>query len=103
MVDVRIGTGAEADLRLGFEFYESQASGLGRYFLGSLIAEIDALAFFAGMHPKPLAGLYRSLARRFPFAIYYDFDGSTALVLAVLDCRRNPRSIRAALAARRQP
>lgn len=103
MVDVRIGATAEADLRLGFEFYESQARGLGRYFLDSLIAEIDALAFFAGMHPKPLAGLHRSLARRFPFAIYYDFDGSTALVLAVLDCRRNPRSIRAALAARRKP
>jgi hypothetical protein len=98
---VRIGVSAEQDLLLGFEFYESQEAGLGRYFLDSLIADIDALVLYAGMHPKPLAGLHRSLSKRFPFAVYYDFDGSTAIVLAVLDCRRNPRSIRGALVARR--
>jgi hypothetical protein len=100
---VRIGVSAEQDLLLGFEFYESQETGLGHYFLDSLIADIDALALYADMHPKPIVGLSRSLARRFPFAIYYDFDGHTALVLAVLDCRRNPRSIRGTLAARRKP
>jgi len=101
MVGLRIGASAERDLLIGFAFYESQAIGLGQYFLDSLISDIDALALYAGMHPKPLAGLHRSLSKRFPFAIYYDFDGSTAIVLAVLDCRRNPRSIRGALVARR--
>ena len=35
-----------------------------------------------------------------PFAIYYNFDGHIAIVMAVLDCRRNPRSIRGTLGAR---
>jgi hypothetical protein len=69
MVGLRIGASAERDLLIGFEFYESQAVGLGQYFLDSLIADIDALALYAGMHPKPLAGLHRSLSKRFPFAI----------------------------------
>lgn len=103
MFALRIGASAERDLLIGFKFYESQAVGLGQYFLDSLIADIDALALYAGMHPKPLSGLHRSLSKRFPFAIYYNFDGSTAIVLAVLDCRRNPRSIRGALTARQTP
>ena len=101
MHDVRIGASAERDLIVGFNFYEHQAADLGQYFLDSLFSDIDALTLHAGIHPKPIAGLYRSLSRRFPFAIYYDFDGRTAIVLAVLDCRRNPRSIRGMLGARR--
>ncbi len=98
---VRIGASAERDLLAGFEFYESRSDGLGQCFLDSLFADIDALALYAGMHPKPLAGLHRSLAKRSPFADYYDFDGHTAVALAVLDCPRNPRSIRGTLHARR--
>lgn len=79
----------------------STRPGLGQYFLDSLFSDVDALALYAGAQPKPLPGLHRSLSKRFPFAIYYDFDGHTAIVLAVLDCRRNPRSIRGTLGARR--
>lgn len=100
MYPVRIGASAERDLLIGFEFYESQAKGLGQYFLDSLFSDIDAPTLHAGLHAKPLAGLYRSLSKRFPFAIYYDSGGQTAIVLAVPDCRRNPRSIRGALGAR---
>jgi hypothetical protein len=100
---VRIGASAERDLLAGFEFDEIQAAGLGQYFLDSLFSDIDALALYAGIHPKPLSSLHRSLSKRFPFEIYYDFDGATAIVLAVLDCRRNPRSIRGTLGARRTP
>ena len=103
MHSVRISASAERDLLIGFEFYEIQATGLGQYFLDSLFSDIDSLALHAGIHPKPLAGLHRCLSRRFPFAVYYDFDGHTATVLAVLDCRRNPRSIRGTLGARRTP
>src|SRR4030065_1805507 len=101
MHDVRIGVSADRDLLVVFDFYETQAAGLGQYFLDSLFSDIDALALYASAHPKPLAGLHRSLSKRFPFAIYYDFDGHTAIVLAVLHCRRNPRSIRSTLGARR--
>jgi len=35
-------------------------------------------------------GFYRSLSRRFPFAIYYKVNGSVVQIYAVLDCRRDP-------------
>jgi hypothetical protein len=84
------GTGSPR--RLLF-LYESQQAGLGGYFLDSLCADIDSLQLFAGIHARPLAGYYRALAKRFPFAIYYEVSGEDATVVAVLDCRKNPLSI----------
>lgn len=84
---------AEADLLEGYVFYERQQAGVGDYFLDSLYAEIDALALYAGIHPKPEGRLHRALAERFPFAIYYELKSDIATVVAVLDCRQNPASI----------
>jgi hypothetical protein len=33
------------------------------------------------------------LAKRFPFAIYYDVSVTSIVVVAVLDLRRNPKSL----------
>lgn len=84
---------AEADLLSGFMFYEQQQIGLGEYFLDSLYADIDSLMLYAGIHPKPIGRFHRTLAKRFPFAIYYDLANDIATVVAVLDCRQNPASI----------
>ena len=48
----------------------STRHGLGQYFLDSLFSDVDALALYAGVPPKPPPGLHRSLSKRFPFAIY---------------------------------
>jgi hypothetical protein len=94
---IRIGGLAEQDLLDGFAFYESQQAGLGGYFLDALCADIDSLQLFAGIHARPVGGFYRALAKRFPFAIYYEMAGEDATVVAVLDCRKNPSSICARL------
>jgi hypothetical protein len=64
---------AREDLGSGAEFYESQLEGLGRYFLETLFAEIDNLK---------------------NYAVYYSIDADSAIVKAILDCRRDPASIR---------
>lgn len=90
---VSIVRSAETDLLEGFAFYEAQQAGIGDYFLDSLFADIDALALYGGIHPKPDGRLHRTLAKRFPFAIYYDVQDDAVIVVAVLDCRQNPASI----------
>ena len=90
---IHISRAAEEDLLHGFAFYEKQQAGIGNYFLDSLYADIDALILSAGIHPKPFGRLHRALAKRFPFAIYYDLRDKTVTVVAVLDCRQNPASI----------
>lgn len=98
---VSLTRAAEQDLVDGYAFYERQAEGVGRRFLDSVFADIDALADYAGIHPKPDGHLYRALAKRFPYALYYRLSDTTATVVAVLDCRRKPARIRKALNARR--
>jgi hypothetical protein len=99
---VRIEILAEArdDLLAGFQFYERQARGLGKYFRDSLSADIDSLAIHGGVHAK-VFGYHRSLSKRFPFAIYYGVEENVVRVRAILDCRRNPSWISRKLAARR--
>jgi len=92
-MQVWIARSAETDLLEGFVFYEKQQPGIGDYFLDSLFADIDALALYAGIHIKFNGRLHRMLARRFPFAIYYELRSDVATVVAVLDCRQNPASI----------
>lgn len=101
MARVQIARSAETDLLEGYVFYERQQAGIGDYFLDSLYAAIDALALYAGVHAWPDGRLYRSLADRFPFAIYYDLKDDVATVVAVLDCRQNPDSITERLDAAR--
>lgn len=92
-VNVEISASARADLADGFVFYERPQRGLGAYLLDSLVADIDSLAIFGGVHRR-VFGAHRLLARTFPFAIYYDLSSSSVRVKAVLDCRRDPNWIR---------
>ena len=78
------------DLARGHEFYERQAEGLGYYFSDSLAADVESLLIYAGIHSKD-HGYHRLLARRFPYAVYYDVRDNQAIrIHAVLDCRQNP-------------
>ena len=97
---VHIPRSAENDLLRGFAFYNRQRAGVGSYFLDSLYADIDSLAFYGGIHPKVDERLFRALAKRFPFAIYYDKQGVDVMVIAVLDYRQNPSSIEKKLSVR---
>lgn len=83
---------ATADLADGFRFYERQASGLGEYFLDSLWSDIQSLRIHGGMHAIHI-GYHRLLSKRLPYAVYYRIEDGVARVRAVLDCRRDPRSI----------
>ena len=71
---IEILDGAKGDFRDGAWFYEKQSKGVGRYFFDSLMADIESLHLYAGVHAKQY-GYYRMLARRFPFAIYYRIEG----------------------------
>ncbi len=82
---------AREDLNDAEFFYEKQDEKLGIYFRDSIISDLDALLFFAGVHEKHF-GYYRMLAKRFPFSIYYDIEKDNVVVHAMLDSRSNPQT-----------
>ncbi len=77
------------DLTDGKSFYDENEKGVGTYFLDSMVADIESLFVYAGVHSK-IFGFYRMPAKRFPYAIYYHIFNEVAIVVAVLPMRRNP-------------
>ena|SRR5829696_10137031 len=91
---------AAEDLESGAQFYESCSSGVGDYFLDSILSDLDSLILFAGVHPIYFQ-FHRMLSKRFPFAIYYEIEDEVVYVYAILDLRRDPLWIRKQLRERR--
>ena len=71
---------AAEDLESGAQFYESCATGVGDYFLDSILSDLDSLVLFAGIHPTYF-GFHRMLSKRFPFGIYYEVENEVGLCL----------------------
>lgn len=92
-MNVRILPLARNDLSAGYWFYEERAAELGDYFLSTLEAEIDDLAYQAGIHVKVLDFYFVKHSSRFPYSIYYFVVGDTVMVDAVIDQRRDPEWI----------
>lgn len=90
---------AAEDLAAGSQFYDECELGVGRYFLDSLMGDLESLRLYAGVHSIHF-GFHRLLSRRFPFAIYYDVTDDLARVAAILDMRRDPAWIRNELSKR---
>jgi hypothetical protein len=89
MIQVRVSSDALDDLNDRFHFYELQETGLGDYFLSQLRADIDGLKITAGIHRQPHRHLHRLVSRKFPYAIFYEYQDSYAVVVAVVDCSRD--------------
>lgn len=88
------------DLEIGRNFYDAQEEGVGAYFVASLLSDISSLKLHAGIHSLEF-DFHRMLSKRFPFAVYYEIVSGVARVVAVLDMRQSPKSIRRALEERK--
>ena len=84
---------AAEDLEEARAFYDAREAGVGNYCVTSLLADIESLALYHGIHGRQ-HGCFRMLASRFPFGIYYLEVEHEIRVVAVLDLRRNPSWIR---------
>ena len=89
---IKITDDAKFHIENAIKFYESQNSGLGRYFLDSISSDIESLQIYFGIHIK-IKNYYRFLSKRFPYAVYYKYDEKNIYIYAVLDCRKNPTFI----------
>ncbi len=93
---IKLLSSALEDLYESRLFYDKQGEGLGDYFFDSLFSDIDSLVLYGGIHPK-VFGYYRMLAKRFPYAVYYQLEEETVVVWRVLGLRRDPEKIKQVL------
>ena len=88
------------DLNDGRTFYEEKEQSVGDYFWESLLVDIQSLFIHGGVHRRSF-DLYRMLAKRFPYAVYYELADNVVYVVAVLPMRRDPTWIRDQLTGRK--
>jgi plasmid stabilization system protein ParE len=91
-MNIRILPAAQSDIVEGFSFYEENQTGLGAYFIESILSDIDGLAATAGIHPIQF-GKFKKIATRFPYSIFYLIENDLVDIYAVVDNRRNPEWI----------
>ena len=99
MKQVVVLADAAEDIEAAKDFYDAQESGVGEYCVDSLLADIESLGRFSGIHPLHFE-FHRMLANRFPFGIYYREVGDETQIFAILDLRRNPTWLRKELRKR---
>ncbi len=97
--DIVVLQDVAGDLNDGKAFYDQIEPGVGNYFWDSLLTDIESLVIYAGIHERK-HGLHRMLARRFPYAIYYEVANEIVDVIAVLPMRRNPAWVKKKLEGR---
>ena len=81
------------------EFYNAPEAGVGEYCVSSLLADIESLVLFHGIHRQQY-GCYRMLASRFPFGMYFLETDAETRVVAALDLRRHLGWIREQVSGR---
>ena len=99
IIEVYLMEEAVEDLNSGKAFYDLQEAGVGDYFWDCMIADIESLVIYAGVHRKKV-GFHQMFAKRFPYSIYYEIIEDIAYVVAILPMRRDPIWISSTLRGR---
>jgi plasmid stabilization system protein ParE len=84
----------EQDLAEASTWYESRRAGLGEEFLSCVDACIVAILRMPEMPAVVYKQYRRALVRRFPYAIFYEHEGRTITVYAILHGSRDPKKWR---------
>jgi toxin ParE1/3/4 len=81
---------AESDAEKSAIWYHNVRDGLGNEFLMALQVKLNAIQRDPDLFPVIYKSIRRALTQRFPFGIFYIFEGSTIYVLAILHTSRSP-------------
>jgi plasmid stabilization system protein ParE len=85
---------AELDIAEAYVWYERRRIGLGEEFLSSVDACMEGIRRHPEMYPLVHENYRRSLIRRFPYAVFYDYPESTVTLYAVFHTSRDPEKWR---------
>ena len=81
-----------SDIKVAYDWYERQRTGLGEDFLLSLEASYATVAREPEIYQSIYKTVRRKLIRRFPYAIFFvlNEDIKQIIIIAVMHTKRNP-------------
>ena len=88
---------AAADIRTVYRWYEKQQAGLGREFSRAVEAAVSRVRPSPQSFRPASDHFRRTLVRRFPFEIFYEFDAERVIVHLVFHTSQDPAKWRSRL------
>jgi toxin ParE1/3/4 len=81
---------AEQDITEAYAWYESRQIGLGEEFLNCVDACIERLRRSPEMYPIVHESYRRSLVRRFPYSVFFEYEEGLVTVYSIFHMSRSP-------------
>jgi plasmid stabilization system protein ParE len=81
---------ARAELIDAQDWYEAEASGLGRRFRHAIDALAERMSANPRQFPVVFTNIRRALLRRFPYALFFVVEDEILLVIACFHASRDP-------------
>ena len=78
------------DIRVAYDWYESQRIGLGEDFLLTLEESYAKIARTPKIYQLIYKSVRRKLVRRFPYGVFFVMKGDAIIIIAVMHTRRKP-------------
>ena len=85
---------AEQDIAEAYAWYEERQRGLGEEFLRCIDACLASIRRNPELYAFAHETYRRALARRFPYAIFYEYAEDTITVYSVFHCSQDPKKWR---------
>jgi plasmid stabilization system protein ParE len=85
---------AERDMTEAYDWYEERQIGLGLRFLRSVNECFDTICRIPKASKCVHEQYRRRMVRRFPYAVFYEYDEDVVRVYAVFHCSQNPNKWR---------
>jgi hypothetical protein len=91
----------QADLEYARSFYESWKPGGGQEILRKYFECVEWIEWNPDLFPRKFGVIQRVILKRSYFVVYFFQEPERSIVVAVLDGRQNPRTIRKLLVGRK--
>ncbi|MFA7382762.1 MAG: type II toxin-antitoxin system RelE/ParE family toxin [Desulfurivibrionaceae bacterium] len=98
VADLILVAEAHQDISEAYSWYDDQRLGLGEEFLSCVDACLQAICRMPEQCPVVHEEYRRALVRRFPYVVFYEYDGARVTVFAIFHTARNPNKWRKRLA-----
>jgi plasmid stabilization system protein ParE len=82
---------AELDIDEAYAWYEGRRVGLGEEFLSCVDSCIHTICRQPEMYAFVHENYRRALVRRFPFAVFYEYEKNTVTVYCIMHTARSPQ------------
>ncbi len=89
-IEVRFAPAVASDVEAASRWYDEQSPGLGGRFLDAVMNCLERVRRSPELSQRIQGRFRRCLVRRFPYAVYYEYNRQTVTIYGIVHTSRDP-------------